>query len=87
MAYTEVDRDMVLLVGKRVGEAVFSVIQLCDDPSQQLKVATAAVSNSAGIWAGVFDVLHAGELGGNPVELKPSAVLLALSKRFAEEGM
>lgn len=55
-AYTDIDRDLVALIAKRVGDAMTSVMQLAEDDRQAFVLATAGLAIAMGVAAGAYAV-------------------------------
>lgn len=57
-SFTEVDRDLVSLTTKRVGDAVNSVMQLVDTPEKAHHIGLAALTAALGVMAGTHAAYH-----------------------------
>lgn len=86
--YGTIERDLCVLAARRSSDALYSVMQLSDDPRVKFEIAVSAMGQMIAAASGIYATLHGLELGdGLKKELAIAVIDLALEvKKGGDHG-
>ncbi len=82
-----IDRDLMTLAGKRVGEAVTSVLQLAEDQEQAMRIILGAFTTSAAHLGATYHVLRDGAQATEPSEVERLNIGIEAMKVLRDAAM